>query len=133
MSQPAQHHNRTQLRVAIILPLVGLLALVAPAATAKPPAHPELTVMSRNIYLGSSLQPALGATTPEGFVLAVAQIYGTMVFTDFPTRAGAIADEIAATEPDLIGLQEVSNWVVTPVANPTANARSYEFLDINST
>lgn len=130
MSQPAQHHNRTRLRAAIILPLVGLLALVAPAATAKPPAHPELTVMSRNIYLGSSLQPALGATTPEGFVAAVAEIYGTMVFTDFPTRAGAIADEVAATEPDLIGLQEVSNWVVTPVANPTANARSYEFLDI---
>ena len=30
--------------------------------------------------------------------------------TDFTVRAGLLADEIAATEPDLIGLQEVAWW-----------------------
>ena len=58
--------------------------------------------MTQNLYLGSSLTPALTATTPEGFVAAVAQIYGTAVFTNFPRRAEAIADTIAAEEPDLL-------------------------------
>ena len=30
--------------------------------------------------------------------------------TDFTVRAGLLADEIVATEPDLIGLQEVAWW-----------------------
>ena len=70
----------------------------------------QLDVMTRNLYLGSSLEPALAATSQLEFVVAVAQIYGTVLFTDFPARAGAVADEIAATTPDLIGLQEVSLW-----------------------
>ncbi len=57
------------------------------------------------------LASALQATTPEELVGAVATIYGTMLFTDFPARAAPIADEIATDRPDLIGLQEVSNWV----------------------
>ena len=70
----------------------------------------ELDVMTRNLYLGSSLQPALDATNELEFVVAVATIFSTVQFTDFATRAGAVADEIAATAPDLIGLQEVSLW-----------------------
>ena len=47
-------------------------------------------------------------------------IYGTMLFTNFPVRAAKIADMIAAEEPELIGLQEVSTWVATPThAGPT--------------
>ena len=52
-----------------------------------------------------------------------------MLATDFPARAQAIADEIARDEPDLIGLQEVSNWI----AQPTAVGRSplsFDFLEI---
>ena len=128
--QARSHVLHTRMRALLVVPLVAVLALVAPAATAKPPAPPELTVMTRNIYLGSSLQPALEAGTPEQLVEAVAQIYGTMVFTDFPKRASAIAKEIADTQPDLIGLQEVSNWIVTPAANPSALAPSYDFLEI---
>ena len=131
MTRTTHSPFRTRLRAALVLPLAVLLALVAPAASARPPAHPEITVMTRNIYLGSSLDPALEAGSPEEFVGAVAQIYGTMVFTDFPARAQALAAEIAATEPDLIGLQEVSKWTVTPVpADPGTAAPSYDFLTI---
>jgi endonuclease/exonuclease/phosphatase family metal-dependent hydrolase len=60
---------------------------------------------------------------------ATAVIYGTMLFTNFPSRAGALADEIAADRPDLIGLQEVSQWVATPLhAGPTPP--SLDFLNI---
>jgi hypothetical protein len=86
----------------------------------------KLSVMTQNLYLGSSLTPALGAETPEEFVGAVAVIYGTVQFTDFPTRAEAIADEIEAKKPDLIGLQEVTKWT-TSGTNPPPG---YDFLEI---
>jgi endonuclease/exonuclease/phosphatase family metal-dependent hydrolase len=86
----------------------------------------DLTVMTQNLYLGSSLNPALEATTPEAFIEAVARIYATVQYTNFPQRAEAIADEIEENEPDLIGLQEVSKWT-TGGLNPPAG---YDFLAI---
>jgi len=86
----------------------------------------KLTVMTQNLYLGSSLAPALEAKTPEEFVEAVARIYATVQYTNFPARAEAIADQIEATEPDLIGLQEVTKWT-TEGFNPPPG---YEFLAI---
>ena len=85
--------------------------------------------MTQNLYLGSSLTPALTATTPEAFVGAVAQIYGTAVFTNFPRRAEAIADTIEAEEPDLIGLQEVTKWIAQPLVAGAAPP-SFDFLAI---
>src|SRR4051794_16151881 len=49
-----------------------------------------LTVMTQNLYLGSSLAPALTATDAGSFVAAVAQIYATVQYTNFPARAEAI-------------------------------------------
>jgi len=86
----------------------------------------DLTVMTQNLYLGSSLNPALEAATPEEFVEAVARIYATVQYTNFPQRAEAIADEVEENEPDLIGLQEVSKWT-TGGLNPPAG---YDFLAI---
>jgi endonuclease/exonuclease/phosphatase family metal-dependent hydrolase len=110
--------------------VVGLLvvgaALAAPLRSeARQPG--ELTVMTQNLYLGSSLAPALEATDGPSFVAAVATIYGTMLFTDFPSRAEAIASEIAAARPDLIGLQEVSRWTASPT-HPGPTPPSLDFL-----
>jgi endonuclease/exonuclease/phosphatase family metal-dependent hydrolase len=86
----------------------------------------DLTVMTQNMYLGSSLNPALEAATPEAFVEAVARIYATVQYTNFPQRAEAIADEIQEKAPDLIGLQEVSKWTTGGVNPPPG----YDFLAI---
>jgi endonuclease/exonuclease/phosphatase family metal-dependent hydrolase len=86
----------------------------------------DLTVMTQNLYLGSSLGPALEAKTPEEFVAAVARIYATVQYTNFPQRAEAIAGEIQEKEPDLIGLQEVTKWT-TGGLNPPSG---YDFLAI---
>jgi len=82
--------------------------------------------MTQNLYLGSSLGPALEATTPEAFVEAVARIYATVQYTNFPQRAEAIADEIQEKDPDLIGLQEVTKWTTGGVNPPPG----YDFLAI---
>jgi hypothetical protein len=107
---------------------VAVSTIVAPGV-AQAKTKRDLTVMTQNLYLGSSLQPALEATTEEEFVAAVATIYGTMQFTNFPARAGAIADEVSANIPDMIGLQEVSNWTAFRVG-PGTSPPSYDFLDI---
>lgn len=86
----------------------------------------DLTVMTQNMYLGSSLGPALEAKTPEEFVAGVARIYATVQYTNFPQRAEAIADEIEEKGPDLIGLQEVTKWT-TGGLNPPPG---YDFLAI---
>jgi endonuclease/exonuclease/phosphatase family metal-dependent hydrolase len=86
----------------------------------------DLTVMTQNLYLGSSLGSALEAKTPEEFVGAVARIYATVQYTNFPQRAEAIAGEIQENEPDLIGLQEVTKWT-TGGLNPPPG---YDFLAI---
>jgi endonuclease/exonuclease/phosphatase family metal-dependent hydrolase len=113
--------------IASILVTLGLLASSASAAKG-PKAAPkrDLTVMTQNLYLGSSLTPALKATDLPSFLAAVAQIYGTVQYTNFPTRAQAIADEIQAEDPDLIGLQEVTKWT-TGGLNPPPG---YDFLAI---
>lgn len=96
------------------------LALVAPPAATASEDGPKVTVMTRNLYLGSSLVPALAATDPTSFVTAVARIYGTQAFTNFPVRAGAVADEIATHRPDLVGLQEVSIWQTSGPGAPAS-------------
>ena len=97
-----------------------VVSLSLPVEQASASERAEVTVMTQNLYLGSSLQPALAAETPAQFVGAVALIYSTMLFTDFPARAAALADTIAAEQPDIIGLQEVSNWVVRRHRRTTA-------------
>jgi len=82
--------------------------------------------MTQNMYLGSSLNPVLEAKTGEEFVEAVAQIYATVQYTNFPARAQAIANEIQAKAPDLVGLQEVTKWT-TEGLNPPPG---YDFLAI---
>lgn len=85
----------------------------------------ELVVMTQNLYLGSSLAPAIDATTPLDFLFGVAIIFQTVQFTDFPSRAQAIADQIEAENPDIVGLQEVSLWTTFGPAPP-----GYDFLAI---
>jgi endonuclease/exonuclease/phosphatase family metal-dependent hydrolase len=112
----------------VVAGIVAAAVAVLPALPADASARhrASLVVMTQNLYLGSSLAPALTATSPTGFVAAVVQIYTTVQYTNFPARAEAIADEIAANKPDLVGLQEVTNWTTTGVNSPPG----YDFLAI---
>ncbi|MFL5264364.1 MAG: endonuclease/exonuclease/phosphatase family protein [Anaeromyxobacteraceae bacterium] len=92
----------------------------------------QLTVMTRNLYLGADLTPALAATDPAGLVAATTAIWASVQANDFKDRAKGIAAEIAAARPDLVALQEVALWrTQTPSdANPTPDATTvaYDFL-----
>ena len=96
-----------------------------------------VTVMTRNLYLGTDLDPLISAVStgdPEQLVLAATTAWVNVQLTDFPARAQKIADEIAAAGgPDFVGLQEVSLYRVQDPADLVAgNAATvvYDFLEL---
>jgi endonuclease/exonuclease/phosphatase family metal-dependent hydrolase len=108
-------------------------SLVSPPASYA--AGPKLTAMTRNLYLGSALDNAAGASSFAEFVQAVSQDWAHVVAMDFPTRAKALAAEILRAKPDVVGLQEVSLWrdqdvsdSVTGTTAPNATRVVYDFL-----
>ncbi len=68
--------------------------------------------MTRNLFLGADLRPVYAALSERLADVpdAVAGVLGMVQRTDFPARARAIAGEIEAARPDLIGLQEAAVW-----------------------
>ena len=99
-------------------------------AWANPPQHAQrhLTVATYNLYLGADLTPLFSASSPQQLMQRAGQIYANVVKTDFPSRAEAIAKLLAATPPDVAGLQEVSLWETGPISGPLSP--SYDFLEL---
>ena len=73
-----------------------------------PPEKQSLTVMTYNVYLGSSVAPVLSVENLLEVPTAVANVYNTVEASDFPGRARAIAAAIKDSQPHLIGLQEIA-------------------------
>ena len=141
---------RRALAAAIAAGLVAVpLAATGPAdagPAARPSAKP-VTVMTRNLYLGAdinrpvnaALAAQAGGGTPQQILVALANAtHVTRAIVDqtnFPVRAGLLADEITATEPDLVGLQEVAWWrhgtlQLDQVGVPNAGTTDYDFLEV---
>src|SRR5918998_3100800 len=94
-------------------PLPGAIALAAvlllpPAAEAQK--APELSVMTRNIYLGGDIAKPIPATDRADFERRNSELWAVVRGTDFPARAKLLAREVRRTRPDVIGLQEVALW-----------------------
>jgi endonuclease/exonuclease/phosphatase family metal-dependent hydrolase len=93
--------------------LITALAVLIPVAVAeakKKKKDPKITVMSRNLYLGADLGPAIDADSLCGAIDAGGQILNDVDESNFPERAKLLAAEIADAKPDLVGLQEVALW-----------------------
>ena len=97
-----------------------------PAAASQAQGGPPVTVMTRNIYLGSELGGLFAAGSPEQLVAATSEVWANVLASDFPARAEVLAAEVAEHRPLLIGLQEVSLFT----AVGAGGSISIDFLDI---
>ncbi|MBT8143707.1 MAG: endonuclease/exonuclease/phosphatase family protein [Gammaproteobacteria bacterium] len=68
----------------------------------------EVRVLTRNVYVGADIFRVIEAPDPLLALTEIALVYDTVQQTDFPERAKALASEIAATQPHIVGLQEVA-------------------------
>jgi endonuclease/exonuclease/phosphatase family metal-dependent hydrolase len=88
--------------------LIGSITLALFTPISAQAAEPTFTVMSRNIYLGADVGVAL-ELIPN--MPAAAQFMWDQVNkNDFSKRSFALAAEIQAYKPDVIGLQEATIW-----------------------
>lgn len=101
----------------LLVTAAATLALLLGGTVPAEATNRPLRVMTRNLYLGADLTPALQAKTTPEFLGAVVGIYGSSRATKFTVRAAAIADQIEDNRPDLVGLQEVTSWQTSGPAN----------------
>jgi endonuclease/exonuclease/phosphatase family metal-dependent hydrolase len=138
---PAHAPSRRSFLAAIIAMLAFALLLPGSAAAKQKTDHDRgrgkvVNVMTRNLYLGADLAPAIGAPSLEAFVAANGKILREVTANDFPTRAKGLAQEILSEEPDLVGLQEVALWRTGPPSlaplstGPSATTVRYDYLQL---
>jgi endonuclease/exonuclease/phosphatase family metal-dependent hydrolase len=120
-----------------LLAVAALFAAFASAAEAKTTKGTPVRVMTRNLYLGADLTPAIQSTSTESFIEANGGIVRQVEATNFPVRAKGLAKEILGEEPDLVGLQEVALWREAPPTlgpvfsgKPEATKVKYDFLKL---
>ena len=107
----------------LLLGMGLLLAATSPglSQTAHASREPhQITVMTRNMDAGTDFGPVLTAQSFSEFLVGVATLYAEVQASNPPERSAGVAREIAAAQPDLVALQEVSQWRTTPFAgSPT--------------
>jgi len=111
--------NRSLVSHAILV--LSLTALSDPAVA---DGDAGFTVMTQNQYLGADLDPVIAAPDLNAFIAAAEGALLQIAANNFPDRAGALAAEIAARRPAVVGLQEVFNFTFDldgPGPNPPMN------------
>jgi hypothetical protein len=118
-------HSKARLVAAV----AAAAALAIPAVAAAKNRPPEVTVMTRNVFLGADLAPAITAPTVGQAIDGVGVIWNEMLRTRFADRARPLAGEIKRSNADLVGLQEVALWrkqtpsdLGGPPINPSATS-----------
>jgi endonuclease/exonuclease/phosphatase family metal-dependent hydrolase len=118
----------------VMPPPPASVTVPAPKIETPAPANTVVKTMTRNLYLGALLNPAIEAATPEALFNAAGQILKEVEHNDFPVRAEGLAEEILTKEPDLVGLQEVALWRTAPpnpgvlTTGPSATTVKYDYL-----
>jgi endonuclease/exonuclease/phosphatase family metal-dependent hydrolase len=109
--------------------LAGAAVLIpAPAAFAAKKTA-DVSVMTRNVFLGADLPPLAVAQPGADFEQKAGAMLAEVTAGDPNGRMKLMGDEIATKKPDLVGLQEVSLWRTGPKGDPApATSVRFDFL-----
>ena len=113
LQNPRLGTSPVRITLIVLAGLMAAFAVLVPAqseAKAKKKKDPKVTVMTRNLFLGADLSPAIGAATLGEAIDGAGEIYNELESTDFPERAPLLGEEINESKADLVGLQEVALW-----------------------
>ena len=125
-------------RLRIVLPLcLAIASLVIGCGSDDD--RDVLTVMTYNVYLGADTSglfaQLVAGAGPQQLLADAGELYRAVEETDFPLRANAIAESIAAHEPHFVGLQEMivvrqdpSNFALNPM--PDAGTEVMDFRKV---
>ena len=100
-ASPSRSHLSLALGRALVLVLGTILSATAHAGV-------NIAVMTQNMDEGTDYQALLAAQNVPAFLAAVTQTFNGIAATDPSARALAMAREITARQPALVGLQEAS-------------------------
>ena len=120
--------RRGRFGIAMVLGLLVALGLTLLPGTAdakgKKKGH-QLTVMTRNLYLGADLSPALQASNVNAALSTPpTRSSSRCIEPQFPSvRAAELAAEIKKQKPDIVGLQEGAWWRTGPYDLSAASPR----------
>lgn len=109
-------------------PTTADASTVADGGTSDAASGASHTWLTRNVNLGFAVEPVIGASSVDQVPGLVAEAWARMEQNDFAARAALLADEIAATSPDAVGLQEVALVQRTPASGSAPI--EYDYLAI---
>ena len=109
------------------LGIVPALALALVSSVAWSAGATNARVMSRNLYIGADVFAAI-AVPPAEIPDAAGDVLAEIIASDFAARARVLAEEIAASQPHAVGLQEV--WKVSGTPYGPGGPISIDFLEI---
>jgi endonuclease/exonuclease/phosphatase family metal-dependent hydrolase len=109
-------------RATVALAALALGTTLAVAPTGPSGAAPSssavvLGVQTYNMDFGADLAPLFAIEDPADLVPATSAVWAEMQSSRIPERAMGVARLIAARQPDLVGLQEVSLWRSAPASS----------------
>lgn len=88
----------------------------------------DCTIINWNVYLGANIARLVDGEYPRPIEERAEALWKMVRQTDFPRRAGFIAERIAELQPDFVTLQEVFRWSVQGAHG--SDATSVDYLDI---
>jgi len=92
---------------------------------------PGITALTWNVYVGAEIERILQAQTPDEAIVLATEEWAQVQATNFPARAGALAREIAARRPQLVGLEELALYRTTDRPfDELATDVAYDFLQL---
>lgn len=122
---PARNRGGLSRRAALVCLLGAMLAVAAPAYAEQPDfgGHRGFSTFTANAYIGADIAAplSLDPTAPgylTNLIATVTDTYLKVIASDPPVRMQGLAREIAASRPEVVGLEEI--WSVSQ-ATATAN------------
>jgi endonuclease/exonuclease/phosphatase family metal-dependent hydrolase len=116
------------IRVRLVAAVAAAAAVLGAASVAQA-RGPQITLMSRNLFIGGDYT-AVGVAPPSTFPAEAGKLWRHVIASDPPARLKLVAAEVARANPDVLAVQEAALWRTGPVDgyHPDATHVVYDFV-----